>query len=294
MKRPSTRGAALFAAVMAVAAGGSIGWQALRDDGSDPGRSTSAAPVEEARPDAARPATAESARVRVLPGSGRVVRSSDAGGISPREALRAARGGTSLVARPTRPGSGPIRLYRSARDRRPWRTLSARTPTGVPRVLLVRAAAGDRFQVSLPIRPNGSTAWVDALQVRVALVGVSVDVDLSSRRLVVRRGKRRVVRAPIGVGRSITPTPSGTYYVTALLKQRNPRGAYGPFALALSGHSPVLTEFDGGRGRIGIHGTSDPSGIGGRVSHGCLRVRNRVVRRLARLLPLGAPVRITR
>ena len=96
----------------------------------------------------------------------------------------------------------------------------------------------------------------------------------------------------IGVGRSLTPTPSGLYYTTALLKQPDPKGIYGPYAVALSAHSTVLDEFAGGNGRIGLHGTNEPSGIGSNVSHGCIRVPNSVIRRLARLLPLGTPVRI--
>jgi lipoprotein-anchoring transpeptidase ErfK/SrfK len=44
---------------------------------------------------------------------------------------------------------------------------------------------------------------------------------------------------------------------------------------------------------IGIHGTNQPSLIPGRPSHGCIRVPNPAVHRLARLMPVGTPVRIT-
>jgi lipoprotein-anchoring transpeptidase ErfK/SrfK len=43
---------------------------------------------------------------------------------------------------------------------------------------------------------------------------------------------------------------------------------------------------------IGLHGTSQPSSIGHDVSSGCIRLRNADITRLARLLPLGTPVRI--
>ena len=42
-----------------------------------------------------------------------------------------------------------------------------------------------------------------------------------------------------------------------------------------------------------IHGTNKPDGVGRNVSHGCIRVRNRVIERLAAILPLGTPVRIS-
>jgi lipoprotein-anchoring transpeptidase ErfK/SrfK len=43
---------------------------------------------------------------------------------------------------------------------------------------------------------------------------------------------------------------------------------------------------------IGIHGTDQPWLIPGRPSHGCIRVPNPAIRRLARLMPIGTPVRI--
>ena len=44
---------------------------------------------------------------------------------------------------------------------------------------------------------------------------------------------------------------------------------------------------------IGIHGTNQPRLIPGKISHGCVRVRNSNIRRLKRLMPLGTPIRIT-
>jgi lipoprotein-anchoring transpeptidase ErfK/SrfK len=43
---------------------------------------------------------------------------------------------------------------------------------------------------------------------------------------------------------------------------------------------------------VGIHGTNQPELIPGRPSHGCIRVRNRAIKRLARLMPIGTPIRI--
>jgi lipoprotein-anchoring transpeptidase ErfK/SrfK len=92
----------------------------------------------------------------------------------------------------------------------------------------------------------------------------------------------------------VTPTPAGLYYITELLKQPNPLGTYGPYAFGLSAHSNVLHEFAGRDGILGIHGTDFPNGIGTDVSHGCIRLSNRAITKLARLLPIGTPVRISR
>ncbi|HEX5146076.1 MAG TPA: L,D-transpeptidase, partial [Conexibacter sp.] len=170
---------------------------------------------------------------------------------------------------------------------RPWRRL------GGPgaRVLLVRARrSGGWLRVLLPLRPNGSSGWIRAPRVALRADPFRVDVRLRAHRLTVRRGGAVVLRTPIGVGRAVTPTPHGLAYVTRLLRQPDPRGVYGPWAFGLSVYSPVLTSFGGGPGEVGIHGTDDPAGIGHDVSHGCIRLRNRAIARLARILPLGTPV----
>ena len=98
------------------------------------------------------------------------------------------------------------------------------------------------------------------------------------------------MHAPVAVGAKDTPTPRGTFYLTALLQPPNPAGAYGPYAFGLSGYSPVLKTFAGGDGEIGLHGTGDPASIGHSVTHGCIRVPNKVIEAMAGRLPLGTPV----
>ena len=51
---------------------------------------------------------------------------------------------------------------------------------------------------------------------------------------------------------------------------------------------PLALHFPGGV--IGLHGTNDPSSIGNRESHGCIRLYNRDIEKLVPLLPLGTPV----
>jgi len=200
--------------------------------------------------------------------------------------------GASLVA--TVRGRRSLAVVRRPGARRPLVRLPARTPAGGPRVLLVRARRGGWLRVLLPVRPNGAGGWIRARRVALRVDRYRVTVALRAHRLVVRRGARVVLRAPVGVGRAATPTPVGLAYVIELLRQPHPRGTYGPWAFGLSFHSRVLERFGGGDGEVGIHGTDDPAGIGHDVSHGCIRLRNAAVERLARILPLGTPVRIVR
>lgn len=46
------------------------------------------------------------------------------------------------------------------------------------------------------------------------------------------------------------------------------------------------------RAVLTAHGTNAPRLIPGRPSHGCIRMRNHALLRLARLLPVGTPVTI--
>ena len=86
------------------------------------------------------------------------------------------------------------------------------------------------------------------------------------------------------------PTPRGDFYVREKLA-RFDDPFYGPVAFGTSARSRVLADWPGG-GYVGIHGTDRPDLIPGRISHGCIRLRNADALRLAQLMPLGTPVTI--
>lgn len=202
--------------------------------------------------------------------------------------------GDSVVAQA---GVRRVRVY-TLPDGRVREVLRNPTPYG-PLVFLVKWH-GTRWRptrwvhVYLPQRPNGSTGWIRASDTTLLRDAYRVTIDLASHRLVVERNARPVMEARIGVGTAVTPTPTGTYYLVELLKQPYASGPYGPYAFGTSAFSPTLTSFGGGPGQIGIHGTNDPAGIGSDVSHGCIRLTNADIVRLAHTLPLGTPVRIIR
>lgn len=168
--------------------------------------------------------------------------------------------------------------------------LPEKTPLNSSRALLVRQVEGDWVEVDLPIRPNGSTGWVSAGDVRVEPVETRITVSLSRRELTLFLPGKDPVVTSIAVGSAENPTPTGTFFVTDLVNSTNP--AYGSFALGLSAHSDTLAEFGGSDGQVGIHGTNEPSSIGKAVSHGCIRVPSDVVDQLRSVL-LGTPVIIT-
>jgi lipoprotein-anchoring transpeptidase ErfK/SrfK len=168
-------------------------------------------------------------------------------------------------------------------------TLKDTTKLGSKTTLLVTDSKDGWFQVQLPTRPNGSTGWVEATDVQARNNDMVVNVDLGGKTVTVTKDDQVVVTTPVAIGAGDTPTPAGTFYVTDFVKS-DPNGDYGPFAFGLSGHSEKLTEFAGGDGQIGVHGTNQPSSIGQAVSHGCIRLPNDVVTKLSTMIPLGTPV----
>ena len=197
----------------------------------------------------------------------------------------------SIVATVT---SSTIQVYSEPRSDKKSQILDSPNLDGAKVVFLVKSIKGPWLHVYLPTRPNGSTGWIKKKKVTLAGHSYRVLINLDKHVLKAYDGNKRVLRTPIGVGRAVTPTPVGLYYITELLKQPDPNGTYGPYAFGLSAHSDVLNEFAGRDGVLGVHGTDFPQGIGTDVSHGCIRMSNDSITKLAHTLPVGTPVRITR
>jgi lipoprotein-anchoring transpeptidase ErfK/SrfK len=196
---------------------------------------------------------------------------------------------TSLVAQAT---VANVAIYSTAGADRVKETLRNPQPSGAPLVFLVQDRRPGWLNVLLPVRPNGATGWIRETDVRLSRHDYRIVIKLTAHTITVYRGAEVIDREPIGVGRKDTPTPGGLYYIKELVRPSDPKGAYGPYAFGLSGFSEVLTSFGGGDGVIGIHGTNDPSGLGKDVSHGCIRMSNAGITKIAEILPLGVPVQV--
>jgi lipoprotein-anchoring transpeptidase ErfK/SrfK len=166
------------------------------------------------------------------------------------------------------------------------------TSDSVPNLVRVLAETRSGWvQVGVVALPNGRSGWVRRRDLSAYhVVQTRVLIDRARLRLTVVRGGRVVLRAPIAIGTARAPTPRGLFYVRERLTHFN-APFYGPIAFGLNARSPTLTDWPGG-GIVGIHGTNRPGLVPGRVSHGCIRLRNADILRLARLLPLGAPIEI--
>jgi lipoprotein-anchoring transpeptidase ErfK/SrfK len=174
--------------------------------------------------------------------------------------------------------------------------LDTDTPEGTDNIVSVLARRRDRagrtwVRARLPSLPPGAVGWIPrAVLGGYTAVDARLDVDLETLTLTLYRSGRRVLRAPIGVGAAGWETPPVMFYIrNKLTRYRSPE--YGPVAFGTSARSDHATDWPAG-GFVGIHGTDRPDLLPGRVSHGCIRLRNADVLALARLLPIGTPVRV--
>ena len=189
--------------------------------------------------------------------------------------------------------TGPsVAVYDDPSAAQPSRRLSNPTAERYPLVFRVQERRGDWLLVRLAVRPNGSMGWVRGGEVALTPTPFRVVVELAAHRLTLYQGREVVLQDVVAVGTAQHPTPVGEFFVDATVELANAGGAYGPYQLSVAGFSNVLTRFAGGAGQIALHGTNNPAALGRDVSHGCIRLRNESITRLARTVPVGTPVQV--
>jgi len=109
------------------------------------------------------------------------------------------------------------------------------TGYGSARVLAVVGRRGRWLAVLSDHMPNSRRGWIPRDAVTLLHEPYTLHADLSERELVVRHERRVVRRIRVAVGLSATPTPTGRFAVTDVLRITGPRGPYGCCALALTG-----------------------------------------------------------
>jgi L,D-transpeptidase-like protein len=173
--------------------------------------------------------------------------------------------------------------------------VSSRTPEGTTNLVLVVGSRRDGhgrlwIRARLPSR-GARSAWLPRSALGTyGVVHTRLVVDRARLTLTLTRNGRMAFRAPVGIGRPQTPTPGGLFYVRDRVT-RYASAFYGPIAFGTSAQSSTLTDWPGG-GFVGIHGTDRPDLVPGRISHGCIRLRNADILRLAKLMPVGTPLEI--
>ncbi len=176
--------------------------------------------------------------------------------------------------------------------------VAVKTPlTGSRTVLpVLQSARGPRggrwLRVRLPMRPNGVSGWVPAYKGTLHRTPWRVVVHLGSHRAVVTQAGKPRASFSVVVGQPSTPTPVGKFFIVEKIRV-TPGATEGPWALATSAYSNVLTDFAGGPGQVALHGTVGLSApLGTSASHGCVRFGPAAITWIAKHVDDGTPLDI--
>jgi lipoprotein-anchoring transpeptidase ErfK/SrfK len=159
------------------------------------------------------------------------------------------------------------------------------------------SSAGERLSV-----PNVEVIDIAAKEPKTAAAGAVLVVRKATSALTIEDASGRVLlHAPVTVGSEHDPLPIGTWKVNGV--QRMPKFHYNPalFWDADPGHAkatipagpnnPVgVAWIDISKPHYGIHGTPEPSRVGHTESHGCIRLTNWDVARVAQWVKPGMKV----
>jgi len=116
-------------------------------------------------------------------------------------------------------------------------------------------------------------------------------VSLADRKLAVVEDDKVVRIFEVAVGAPVSPSPVGIFKIANSIADPT---WYGKGKVVPPGKgNPIGTRWLGlSLQGYGIHGTNVPSSIGHAASHGCIRMRNREVEELFKMVRVGDPVEL--
>lgn len=107
----------------------------------------------------------------------------------------------------------------------------------------------------------------------------TIVVSLKRKKLSLMRDNKEIKKYNIAIGKKETSTSPG--YFTIINKVPDPGGVFGAFWMGLS------------KPHYGIHGTNNPASIGKAVTLGCIRMHNKDILELSKMVTVGTSVIIT-
>lgn len=153
-------------------------------------------------------------------------------------------------------------------------------------------SSGNWAKVQLPVRPNGTTAWVQTAFFTQESHNYHITIDISENTVNVYKGEELLVEQIAVSGRDSRPTPVVRSYIDEKIAGASLSPAYGDWVLSIAAFSEALGTFGGGMPKLALHGTNQPELMGQYVSSGCVRIPNEVVSFIAETVPVGTIVDI--
>ena len=118
-----------------------------------------------------------------------------------------------------------------------------------------------------------------------------VVVSIPDRKLAVLENGSVIRIFPVAVGASVSPSPTGEFEIVN--RVAHPTYYNSGVVIPQGPDNPIGTRWIGlDRKGYGIHGTNAPRSIGKAASHGCIRLRNRDIEQLFRMVSVGDTVEI--
>lgn len=140
-----------------------------------------------------------------------------------------------------------------------------------------------------PIIPNTSKQEIHLL------------LKLNERKLYVYRGDSLQASYPVAIGKPGWETPTGKFKIIHMVQNpawENPFVPNREIVPPRSSNNPLGERWIGfwtdGKDEIGFHGTPSVKSVGQAVSHGCVRMYNKDVRKLYEFVEIGTPVLVTK
>lgn len=118
-------------------------------------------------------------------------------------------------------------------------------------------------------------------------------INSASRILTLYEGNKKISMYPLGLGKVSTPTPTGYYKI--LEKALNPTWidpSDPEYEIPSGPNNPLGYRWMQIQGNYGIHGTNRPDSIGYYVSNGCIRMLEKDVEELYKMVEVNTPVEI--
>ncbi|MEX0621048.1 MAG: L,D-transpeptidase, partial [Solirubrobacterales bacterium] len=141
------------------------------------------------------------------------------------------------------------------------------------------------LQIRIGERPNNRAAWVPTEKVLLETIDLKIIISVGNRTMTMFRNGKKAWKPKVVVGKQSTPTPRGLFAVHDFYRATNDLR---PWIVETTAHSEVLRTFEGGPGRVAIHGRHGKLRVpwGSAASNGCIRTPDWALRWIRRRAPV--------
>jgi lipoprotein-anchoring transpeptidase ErfK/SrfK len=196
------------------------------------------------------------------------------------------------------------RLPEASTPSTPKKDPAVNTTPAKPDVAPQSSGSANNISAPKPLTNNSSTpATTPAPKPTVAtgsqlptIDGVNLVLNLKQKRVFVYKGDKVLAKYPVAIGKKGRETPTGEWQVMEKIKNPGWTSFKTGEFMNPGRENPLGSRWIGfwtdGRDMIGFHGTSKLQSIGKAVSNGCVRMYNRDVKAMYKLVKVGTVVRV--